>query len=65
MILRLGAVAAIHGAAGVAMDVTGVLAACTVAQVAKVGWEEMGRTSTRPSPAPPSMPTTGRAPESP
>lgn len=35
MIVRLAASAAIHTAGGVAMGVTAVLAACTVAQVAK------------------------------
>lgn len=35
MILRLGGAIAVHTAAGVAMGVTTVLAACTVAQVAK------------------------------
>jgi len=35
MILRLAAVGAIHTAGGVAMGVTGVLALCTVAQVAQ------------------------------
>ncbi len=37
MILRLTSVAALHGAAGVAFGVTSVLAACTLAQVAKKG----------------------------
>ncbi len=42
MILRLAANAAVHTAGGVAMGVTAVLAACTVAQVAKKGAERAG-----------------------
>ena len=35
MILRLAAIGAVHAAGGVALGVTGVLALCTVAQVAE------------------------------
>ncbi|QFU08979.1 hypothetical protein PARPLA_01886 [Rhodobacteraceae bacterium THAF1] len=43
MILRLTAIAGVHAAAGVAMGVTGVLAACTVAQTVKRGVEAGSR----------------------
>ena len=59
MILRLAANTAIHTAGGVAMGVTVVLAACTVAQVAKKGAERMGMgpgTASSTTPVSPSSP---------
>ena len=61
MILRLAAVTAVHGAAGVALGLTGVLAACTVARTAEVASRRLRRERmavppfpdfTRPAPAP-------------
>jgi len=42
MILRLGANAALHAAGGVVLGVTALLAACTLAQLAKRASEEGG-----------------------
>lgn len=60
MILRLAGVAMVGGAAGMAAGVTAVLAACTVAQVAKKGLERRADLSARlrdlpPSPLPPAI----------
>ena len=54
MILRLAGSAAIHTAGGIAMGVTAVLAACTLAQVVKVAAEGMsaaGNRAARPGPS--------------
>lgn len=57
MIVRTMGLAAIHGAAGVAMGVTAALALCTVAQVARKGVEKgTGRPVLGPDPFRP-MPT--------
>ena len=62
MILRLAAIGAVHGAAGIAMGLTGVLAACTVAQIAKKGVEAASRQKV---PAMPAMPPAAMAPTRP
>lgn len=56
MILRLGGSAAIHAASGVAAGITLVLAACTVAQVAKRGADRFARTAPAPNPPEPMAP---------
>ncbi|SPJ22353.1 hypothetical protein [Palleronia abyssalis] len=62
MILRLAALGAVHGTVGVAIGLTGVLAACTVAQVAKKG---VGVTSRGMVPGTPVMPREPMAPTRP
>lgn len=62
MILRLAASAAVHSAAGVAMGVTGVLAACTLAQVAKRGANAARRDARQAAPSEPGTAPEGHAP---